>query len=370
VTPSFEPERILVTGGAGFIGSAVVRHLIERTAASVVNVDKLTYAASLDGVAAVADDPRYRFERLDIVDGPAITALLEAFRPEAVMHLAAETHVDRSIVGARPFIDSNIVGTFTLLDAAHRYWQGLSEPARQRFRFHHVSTDEVYGSLGAEGLFREDDPYRPNSPYSASKAAADHLVRAWHATYRLPVLITNCSNNFGPYQHPEKLLPVLVLNGAAGRPLPIYGTGGNVRDWLFVDDHAAALYAVLTRGRIGETYNIGASNERTNLEMARATCAVLDDLLPESPHRPHASLIHFVNDRPGHDLRYAIDATKLRTELGWRPAIAFDDALRRTVTWYLQHRDWCERALARAAPVPIWDFPRPAAASGQQTHVR
>jgi dTDP-glucose 4,6-dehydratase len=350
------PARILVTGGAGFIGSAVVRYLIERTEAAVVNVDKLTYAASLDGVAAAATSSRYQFARLDICDEAAITALFASFKPDAVMHLAAETHVDRSIVGAKPFIDTNIVGTYTLLEAARRHWQGLDGEAQARFRFHHVSTDEVYGTLGATGQFREDDPYRPNSPYSASKAAADHLVRAWAATYRLPVLITNCSNNFGPFQHPEKLVPVLVLNGAAGKPLPIYGSGGNVRDWLYVEDHAAALYAVLTRGRPGETYNIGASNERTNLEMANAVCALLDEALPASPHRPHNRLITFVADRPGHDLRYAIDATKLKSELGWRPAWSFEAALRRTVAWYLDNGDWCARALDRAQPVPIWEF--------------
>jgi dTDP-glucose 4,6-dehydratase len=360
----FEPERILVTGGAGFIGSAVVRYLIERTSASVVNVDKLTYAASLDGLAAVADNPRYRFEQRDITDAPAMAALFAAFRPEAVLHLAAETHVDRSIVGAKPFVDANIVGTFTMLDAAYTYYRDLPPAAQSRFRFHHVSTDEVYGSLGATGRFREDDPYRPNSPYSASKASADHLARAWATTYGLPVLITNCSNNFGPFQHPEKLVPVLVLNGAGGQPLPIYGAGGNVRDWLYVEDHADALYTVLTRGRPGETYNIGAGNERTNIEMARAVCAVLDELLPKSPHQPHASLIRFVADRPGHDLRYAIDATKIGTELGWQPRFGFDEALRRTVAWYLDHRDWCESALARAKPVPIWEFARPTAQQG------
>jgi dTDP-glucose 4,6-dehydratase len=337
------PSTILVTGGAGFIGSAVIRQLIATTEATVINVDKLTYAGNLDSLAAVAQDPRYGFERIDICDFAAVESAFHRHRPDAVMHLAAESHVDRSIGAPRPFIDTNIVGTYVMLEVARAYWESLDPAAKQRFRFHHISTDEVYGSLGPTGLFREDSPYQPNSPYSASKAAADHLVRAWHHTYGLPTIITNCSNNYGPYQFPEKLIPVLILNGHAGRPLPIYGTGDNVRDWLYVDDHAEALYRVLSAGTVGETYNIGGNSERTNLQVAHAVCAALDELLPNSVTRPHASLISFVTDRPGHDKRYAVDATKMAETLGWRPRESFETGLKKTVSWYLANETWWRR---------------------------
>jgi dTDP-glucose 4,6-dehydratase len=339
--------RILVTGGAGFIGGAVVRQFIGRTGAEVVNVDKLTYASSLEGLAAVSGNPRYHFEKIDICDADAVRGVFARHRPDAVMHLAAESHVDRSIDGPAAFIDTNIRGTFVLLDAALAHWQRLDAPARDRFRFHHVSTDEVYGSLGPTGLFSETTPYQPNSPYSASKAAADHLVRAWHATYGLPVVVTNCSNNFGPFQHPEKLIPLVIMKALAGEPLPVYGKGDNVRDWLFVEDHAEALRLVLEKGRVGETYNVGGSNERTNLQIVTSVCALLDELAPESPHAPHARLITFVADRPGHDKRYAIDASKIARELAWKPSHSFDEALRLTVAWYVENRAWGEREMAR-----------------------
>jgi dTDP-glucose 4,6-dehydratase len=337
---------IVVTGGAGFIGSAVIRHLIGSTIATVVNVDKLTYAGNLESLADVADNPRYRFERLDICDFDAVREVFARHRPDAVLHLAAESHVDRSIDGPRVFVETNVVGTYTLLEVARAYWQDLEPTAKSRFRFHHVSTDEVYGSLPAEGLFTEDMPYHPNSPYSASKASSDHLVRAWHHTYGLPVLITNCSNNYGPYQFPEKLIPVVILSALAGKQLPIYGTGDNVRDWLYVDDHAVALHLVLSRGTIGETYNIGGHNERTNLEVVRSICGMLDELCPDSPLRPHASLISFVTDRLGHDKRYAIDAAKIGRDLGWKPSETFESGLRNTVEWYLNNRVWWERVLS------------------------
>lgn len=337
---------ILVTGGAGFIGSALIRLLMATTQARVVNVDKLSYAGSLHSLTTIADDPRYRFERLDIADAPALAAVFHRHRPDAVMHLAAETHVDRSIGAPRPFIDSNIVGTFVLLETVSAYRDSLDAATRTRFRLLHVSTDEVYGSLGATGSFREDRPYRPNSPYAASKAAADHLVRAWHHTYGLPAIITNCSNNYGPYQYPEKLIPVLILNARAGRPLPIYGAGANVRDWLYVDDHVAALWQLLNAGEVGETYNIGGGCERTTLQVAHSVCSLLDRLLPTSPHRPHAQLIRFVADRPGHDLRYAIDASKLATCLGWQPQTSFERGLAQTVAWYLANEDWWQPCLA------------------------
>ncbi len=340
--------KVVVTGGAGFIGSAVIRQFIAETDAEVVNVDKLTYAGNLESLAEVADDPRYRFERVDICDASEIERIFSEHRPDAVMHLAAESHVDRSIDGPRAFIDTNILGTYTLLDAARRYWTGLDEEGRARFRFHHVSTDEVYGSLGPSGLFTETTPYQPNSPYSASKAAADHLARAWHKTYGLPVVVTNCSNNYGPYQFPEKLIPLVILKALDGEPLPIYGKGDNVRDWLFVDDHAAALRLVLAEGRVGETYNIGARSERTNLDVVRGICAILDELVPSSPHRPHEKLITHVADRPGHDLRYAIDPGKIMSELGWRPRESFESGLRKTVAWYLANREWCARAMRNA----------------------
>jgi dTDP-glucose 4,6-dehydratase len=332
--------KILLTGGAGFIGSAVVRQLIRETDHEVVNVDRLTYAGNLASLAETRHDPRHHFEHVDIRDAAEVTRVFEQHRPDAVMHLAAESHVDRSIDGPGEFITTNVVGTFTLLHAARAYWTDLGAEAKSRFRFHHVSTDEVYGSLGATGYFTEETPYDPRSPYSASKASSDHLVRAWHHTYGLPTLVTNCSNNYGPYHFPEKLIPLVILNAKAGKPLPIYGKGDNIRDWLFVDDHARALRLVLEQGVPGETYNIGGHNERTNLEVVQAICGLLDELTPDSPHVPHANLITFVADRPGHDARYAIDASKIERELGWRPAETFETGLRRTVAWYLENDEW------------------------------
>ena len=343
-----KPMKIIVTGGAGFIGSAVIRYLIRSTDTTVINLDKLTYAGNLDSLAEVADSPRYHFEKVDLCHGDAVQGVFSRYRPDAVIHLAAETHVDRSIDSPGPFVETNVVGTYTLLEAARAHWNGLDGTARAAFRFHHISTDEVYGSLGPKGLFTEDSRYRPNSPYAASKASSDHMARAWYHTYGLPVIITNCSNNYGPYQFPEKLIPLLIQNGVAGKPLPLYGKGDNVRDWLYVDDHAEALYKVLTEGRPGETYNIGGHNERTNLEVVHALCALLDELAPDSGHRPHASLITFVTDRPGHDRRYAIDATKLQRELGWTPRESFESGLRKTVAWYLANQGWCERVTSGA----------------------
>lgn len=333
---------LLITGGAGFIGSAVIRYILRHTAHRVVNVDKLTYAGNLAAVAEVSSDPRYAFERIDICDAHAMRRVFAQYRPAAVMHLAAESHVDRSIEGPAPFISTNIVGTYTLLEVAREYWSSLDDAGRTAFRFHHVSTDEVYGDLdGSDALFTEDTPYAPSSPYSASKAAADHLVRAWHRTYGLPVLITNCSNNYGPYQYPEKLIPLVIRNALAGRPLPVYGCGDQVRDWLYVEDHARALYAVLTRGRVGETYNIGGHNEQRNIDVVRQICALLEELAPDKPAgvRRYEDLITFVPDRPGHDRRYAIDASKIARELGWVPQETFESGLRKTVQWMLaQHR--------------------------------
>ena len=340
--------KILITGGAGFIGSAVVRQYITETDATVVNVDKLTYAGNLESVAEVADSARYHFEKVDICDAPALQQLFERYRPDAVMHLAAESHVDRSIDGPAQFIETNILGTYTLLEAARNYWQTLPDAAQTHFRFHHISTDEVYGTLGPEGYFTEETPYQPNSPYSASKAASDHLVRAWHHTYGLPVVTTNCSNNYGPYHFPEKLIPLVIIKALRGEALPIYGKGDNIRDWLYVEDHARALRLVLEKGRLGETYNIGGHNERTNLQVVETICAHLDELLPDAQFVPHASLISFVTDRPGHDKRYAIDAGKLERELGWRPAETFESGLRKTVEWYLNNRTWWERVLSGA----------------------
>jgi dTDP-glucose 4,6-dehydratase len=331
---------ILITGGAGFIGSAVVRQLIRETDNVVVNVDKLTYAGNLGSLAEARVHPRHHLERIDICDASAVSRLFSAYRPDSVMHLAAESHVDRSIDGPGEFIRTNIQGTFTLLQAARAYWEGLEEPFKSRFRFHHVSTDEVYGSLGPEGYFTETTPYSPNSPYSASKAASDHLVRAWHHTYGLPVLITNCSNNYGPYQFPEKLIPLMILNAHSGKPLPIYGKGDNIRDWLYVEDHARALRLVLERGEVGETYNIGGHNERMNLEVVQTLCRLMDELRPDSPYRPHEQLISYVTDRPGHDRRYAIDAGKIGRALGWRPIETFETGLRKTVRWYLDNETW------------------------------
>jgi dTDP-glucose 4,6-dehydratase len=335
---------LFVTGGAGFIGSAVIRQLIRETDEVVVNIDKLTYAGNLDSLREVASNPRYKFEKADICDAEHIGQLFEKYRPDAIMHLAAESHVDRSIDGPAAFIQTNIVGTYTLLEAARSYWQKHRGGQPNSFRFHHISTDEVYGSLGPAGYFTEQTPYQPNSPYSASKASSDHLVRAWHHTYGLPVVATNCSNNYGPYQYPEKLIPLMILNARDGKPLPVYGQGANVRDWLHVDDHARALRLVLSQGRVGETYNIGGLNEKTNLEVVHTLCGLMDELAPQSPFVPHKSLIRFVADRPGHDQRYAIDASKIERELGWRPQETFETGLRKTVQWYLEHHAWCRLA--------------------------
>ena len=332
--------KVLVTGGAGFIGSAVVRLLAGELDVQVVTVDALTYAGNLASLVPVADRPNHRFVQADIRNGKSIANLFEAEQPDAVMHLAAESHVDRSIDGPAAFIDTNIVGTYTLLEATRAYWSRLSLARKETFRFHHVSTDEVYGSLGPKGLFSETTPYQPNSPYSASKAASDHLVRAWWHTYGLPVVTTNCSNNYGPYHFPEKLIPLIILNGLEGRPLPVYGTGENVRDWLYVEDHARALWTVLTKGHLGEMYNIGGEAERTNMDVVRAICDLLDELSPEVQLRQE--LITFVADRPGHDARYAMDINKISTELGWQPAETFESGLRKTVQWYLENRSWWE----------------------------
>ena len=330
--------RILVTGGAGFIGSALVRHLIGDVGAEVLNVDKLTYAGNLDSLKQVADVPGYRFLRADICDTAAMAGAFESFRPDCVIHLAAESHVDRSITGAGAFIETNIVGTFRLLEASRGYWERLPDAARERFRFLHVSTDEVYGSLGADGLFSETTPYDPSSPYSASKAASDHLALSWGRTYGLPVVVSNCSNNYGPYHFPEKLIPLIILNALEGKPLPVYGNGANVRDWLYVEDHARALHLIATRGRPGEKYNVGGRNERRNIDVGRRICAIMDRLNPNGGE--HERLITFVTDRPGHDARYAIDAAKLESELGWRAQEDFDSGIEKTVAWYLENRWW------------------------------
>ena len=334
--------KLLVTGGAGFIGSAVVRLAIAE-GHEVINLDALTYAACLDNLASVADSRAYRFVHADIRDSAALETIFASHAPDAVMHLAAESHVDRSIDGPGAFIDTNVMGTYTLLEAARAYWQGQGRPAG--FRFHHISTDEVYGSLGAEGLFSEQTPYDPRSPYSASKAASDHLVRAWSETYGLPVVITNCSNNYGPYHFPEKLIPVVILNALAGRPVPVYGDGHNVRDWLYVEDHAAALLCVLQQGRVGRSYNIGGNAEARNIDLVRMICTILDRLRPDGA--PHDRLITFVADRPGHDLRYAIDASRIRDELGWRPTVTLAEGLERTVRWYLDNTAWWQALLRR-----------------------
>ena len=340
---SYEGATIFVTGGAGFIGSAVVRHLLDETGAFVVNIDKLTYASSLTSIPQATPE-RYVLACEDVCNGPALRALFDRHQPAAVMHLAAESHVDRSIDGPGEFIQTNIVGTFTLLQEALRYFRRLPEPRRRSFRFLHVSTDEVFGSLGEHGLFTEATAYAPNSPYSASKASSDHLVRAWAATYDLPALITNCSNNYGPYHFPEKLIPHMIIKGLAEEPLPVYGDGRNVRDWLYVEDHARALRLVLERGRIGETYNVGGRNERSNLDVVEQICAVLDRLQP-GRGGDHRRLISFVADRPGHDRRYAIDASKLESELGWRAQETFETGLEKTVRWYLANRKWWEAIL-------------------------
>ncbi len=327
--------KLLVTGGAGFIGSAVVRLAVAR-GHEVINLDALTYAACLDNVADVAKEPGYRFVHADIRDPQALADVFATYTPDAVMHLAAESHVDRSIDGPGAFIDTNVTGTYHLLQAALVHWEAVGKP--DTFRFHHISTDEVYGTLGAEGQFTEETPYAPNSPYSASKAASDHLVRAWGETYGLPYVITNCSNNYGPYHFPEKLIPVVILNALAGKPIPVYGAGENVRDWLYVEDHADALLTVLDQGTVGRSYNIGGENEARNIDLVHMICGILDQKRPGGA--PHADLITFVTDRPGHDLRYAIDPARIRTELGWRPSVTLEEGLERTVTWYLENEDW------------------------------
>jgi dTDP-glucose 4,6-dehydratase len=342
------PDTYLVTGGAGFIGSAVVRHLVDHTDATVVTVDALTYAGHRENLAPVADHPRHHFEAEDVADAPAMHRLFREYEPTGVLHLAAESHVDRSIDGPAAFVQTNVVGTQVLLEAARTYWEEQGEPAD--FRFLHVSTDEVYGELGETGAFTEDTPYDPSSPYSASKAGADHLVRAWHRTYGLPVLITNCSNNYGPYQHPEKLIPVVILNALRGESIPVYGDGKNVRDWLYVEDHVRALLRVLAEGRVGETYNVGGRCEEENIAVVRQICDILDDLRPDARAESHRSLITFVEDRPGHDWRYAIDPTKIEDEIGWAPKVDFEEGLRRTVRWYIEHQDWV-RAVQSDAPV-------------------
>lgn len=341
-------KKILVTGGAGFIGSAVVRHIIQNTQDSVVNVDKLTYAGNLESLTEVANNPRYAFEQVDICDRAELDRVFAQHQPDAVMHLAAESHVDRSIDSACEFIQTNIIGTFNLLEAARAYWQQMPSEKREAFRFHHISTDEVYGDLhGTDDLFTETTPYAPSSPYSASKASSDHLVRAWLRTYGLPTIVTNCSNNYGPYHFPEKLIPLMILNALDGKPLPVYGDGMQIRDWLFVEDHARALYQVVTKGVVGETYNIGGHNEKANIEVVKTICALLEELVPERPAgvARYEDLITFVQDRPGHDVRYAIDAAKIGRELGWKPQETFESGIRKTVQWYLDNKTWWQNVL-------------------------
>lgn len=340
--------KILVTGGAGFIGSAVVRHIIANTKDSVVNVDKLTYAGNLESLESVENNPRYAFEQVDICDAKALARVFEQHKPDAVMHLAAESHVDRSIDGPAAFIETNIVGTYTLLEAARAYLNTLSDEKKAAFRFHHISTDEVYGDLeGTDDLFTETTSYAPSSPYSASKASSDHLVRAWLRTYGLPTIVTNCSNNYGPFHFPEKLIPLMILNALDGKPLPIYGNGQQIRDWLFVEDHARALYKVVTEGEVGETYNIGGHNEKANIDIVCTICALLEELVPNKPAgvAKYEDLITYVKDRPGHDVRYAIDAAKIGRELGWKPQETFESGIRKTVEWYLNNKKWWSRVL-------------------------
>jgi dTDP-glucose 4,6-dehydratase len=337
--------KVLVTGGAGFIGSAVCRLFVGELNVKILNVDKLTYAANLSSLRAVESSPLYAFHRADICDRQMMDTLIREFEPDAVLHLAAESHVDRSIDGPADFIKTNVEGTCVLLEAALAYWRRLPAERAARFRFHHVSTDEVFGSLGMTGSFTETTRYQPNSPYSASKAAADHLVRAWRETFGLPTVISNCSNNYGPCHFPEKLIPLTILKALHGEPIPVYGTGDNIRDWLYVEDHARALFVILSKALAGESYNIGGNAERTNLAVVQSICRLLDEMLPESPHRPHHGLITFVSDRPGHDRRYAMDISKIRREVGWEPAENFDSGLRKTVSWYLTNRWWWE---------PIW----------------
>ena len=344
--------KILITGGAGFIGSAVIRHIIQNTTDSLVNVDKLTYAGNLDNLVSVCQSSRYAFEQVDICDRSALERIFIQHQPDAVMHLAAESHVDRSIDGPAAFIETNIVGTYTLLEVARSYWQGLDTQGKQDFRFHHISTDEVYGDLphpdeddqAEQKLFTEATAYAPSSPYSASKASSDHLVRAWYKTYGLPVIVTNCSNNYGPYHFPEKLVPHIILNALHGKPLPVYGKGDQIRDWLYVEDHARALYKVVTEGKVGETYNIGGHNEKQNLEVVQLLCEILQELKPQTNR--YKDLITFVKDRPGHDRRYAIDASKIERELGWKPQETFESGMRKTVQWYLDHEPWWQSMLS------------------------
>ena len=334
--------RILITGGAGFIGSAVVRHIIKNTNDEVLNLDKLTYAGNLESLKEIDQNPLYQFQQVDICDASKLEQIFEHFKPDAIMHLAAESHVDRSIDGPSTFIQTNIVGTYTLLEAARKYWQRLDEIKKVNFRFHHISTDEVYGDLdGTTDLFTETTPYAPSSPYSASKASSDHLVRAWQRTYGLPTIVTNCSNNYGPYHFPEKLIPLVILNALDSKALPIYGAGNQIRDWLFVEDHARALYQVVTQGTVGETYNIGGHNEKQNIDVVKTICRILDQLRPQNNAQPYENLITFVKDRPGHDLRYAIDASKIENELGWKPLETFETGIRKTIEWYLNNLEWC-----------------------------
>ena len=342
------PKKLLITGGAGFIGSAVIRYIIENTQDSVVNVDKLTYAGNLDSLESVENNPRYAFEQVDICNAKELSRVLEQHQPDAIMHLAAESHVDRSIDGSAVFIETNIVGTYTLLEAARVYWDNLNDERKMAFRFHHISTDEVYGDLALQdSLFTETSPYAPSSPYSASKASSDHLVRAWSRTYGLPIIVTNSSNNYGAFQFPEKLIPLMILNALAGKPLPIYGNGLQRRDWLFVDDHAQALYKVVTEGKVGETYNIGGKNEKANIDVVLAICYLLEELAPNKPKNvvKYEDLISYVKDRPGHDLRYALDITKIEHELGWKPKETFESGIRKTVEWYLNNKKWWSRVL-------------------------
>lgn len=340
-------KKILITGGSGFVGSALIRFLIKETGHEVINIDKLTYAGNQESLAEIADYERYSFEQTDICEEVRLAEIFNRYRPNTVMHLAAESHVDRSIDGPAEFIRTNITGTYTLLEAARKYWMALNSADKRKFRFHHISTDEVYGALGPTGLFSESTPYDPSSPYSASKASSDHLVRAWHRTYGLPVIVSNCSNNYGPYQFPEKLIPLVIINAQEGKPLPIYGRGDQIRDWLYVDDHACALYKVVTEGTIGETYNIGGHNEKTNLEVVKTICVILDELKPDHPSgiERYEQLIVHVKDRPGHDQRYAINAGKIQRELDWRPEETFASGIRKTVHWYLENRAWWHRVL-------------------------
>ncbi len=338
-------KTILVTGGAGFIGGNFVHRMIRRGNITLINLDALTYAGNLETLASVSSNPNHNFVLGSIGDQSLIEYLLFRYQPDAIVNFAAESHVDRSIDGPGAFIQTNVVGTLGLLQASKKYWQQLEEPARSEFRFLHVSTDEVYGSLGTEGKFTETTPYQPNSPYSASKAASDHLVRAYHHTYGLPVLTTNCSNNYGPYQFPEKLIPLMILNALSGKALPVYGNGLNVRDWLYVDDHCSAIETVLEKGTPGEVYNVGGNNEKTNMDVVETICALLDELVPNAAHRPHRNLVTYVTDRPGHDLRYAIDASKIKNDLGWEPQETFETGLRKTVEWYLNHQTWWQHVL-------------------------